>query len=267
MYHSTTIFSLLAAISPALTAPSARYPLYPRDGASTCETFTPVKSGPYEVQNDAWGAIPGGSQCVQIGSSSGGASNPSGGVANSSGGSLAWSTTFDWGGDKNAIKAYPNAEAKTATPCKPLNQYTSMKSSWSWSLDNPSITGDVSYDAFLNPTCNGPGDPHVYEVMVWLAQTGGLNPIGSPIASSLPFAGGSWKLYKGQNTQTGTTVFSFVADSTMNSFQGDLMDFFKYLTDKQGVDAGLKVTSVQAGAEVSVGKATFTTSSYTISDS
>lgn len=142
-----------------------------------------------------------------------------------------------------------------------------LTADYPYSLDNPSITGDVSYDAFLNPTCNGPGDKHVYEVMVWLAQIGGLNPIGSPIASSLPFAGGSWKLYKGQNTQTGTTVFSFVADSTMNSFQGDLMDFFKYLTDKQGVDAALQVTSVQAGAEVSVGQATFTTSSYTISGS
>ncbi|KAI4252346.1 MAG: hypothetical protein LQ352_004353 [Teloschistes flavicans] len=253
MYHSSTVLSFLAAISSALAAPSARYPLYPRAAASTCDTFNPVTSGPYAVQNDAWGAIPGGSQCVQLG--------------NASGDALAWSTTFDWGGDKNAIKAYPNAEAKTSTPCKPLNQYTSMKSSWSWSLDNPSITGDVSYDAFLNPDCDGPGDAHVYEVMVWLAQLNGLNPIGSPIASSLPLASASWKLYKGQNTQTGTTVFSFVADSTMNKFDGDLMDFFGYLTKNQGVDAGLQVTSVQAGTEVSVGKATFTTSSYSISGS
>lgn len=152
-------------------------------------------------------------------------------------------------------------------PCQHRKAAKLLTADYPFRLDNPSITGDVSYDAFLNPDCDGPGDAHVYEVMVWLAQLNGLNPIGSPIASSLPLASASWKLYKGQNTQTGTTVFSFVADSTMNKFDGDLMDFFGYLTKNQGVDAGLQVTSVQAGTEVSVGKATFTTSSYSISGS
>ncbi|KAL8687979.1 MAG: hypothetical protein Q9218_005996 [Villophora microphyllina] len=255
MHHSTSIVSFLAAITPAFAAPSSLYPLYPRDAASTCDAYAPVVSGPYEVQNDAWGAIPGGSQCVQLG--------------NAASGALSWSTTFNWGGSKDAIKAYPNAQAKTSTPCQPLNAYKTMQSSWSWSFDNENISGDVSYDAFLNPDCDGPGDKHVYEVMVWLAQLGGLNPIGfgTPVASSVPLAGSSWKLYKGKNDATQTTVFSFIADSTIKDFEGDLMEFFNYLTKEQNVDASLKVTSVQAGTEVSVGKGTFTTSKYSVSSS
>ncbi|KAL8716432.1 MAG: hypothetical protein Q9220_000339 [cf. Caloplaca sp. 1 TL-2023] len=251
MYHTTSLLFLFAAISPSLAAPSQ---YYPRAAASSCDQYTPITSGSYEVQNDAWGAIPGGSSCVQLGSNS------------SSSGSLSWSTNFNWGGDKNAIKAYPNAQAASNTPCKPLNQYNTMPSSWSWSYDSASITGDVAYDAFLNADCNGPGDPHTYEVMIWLAQLGGLNPIGSPTGSPVQVAGSSWTLWKGTNTQTGTTVFSFVtAGGTKNDFNGDLMGFFDYLTQSQGVDGGLKMTSMQAGTEVSVGAGTFTTSGFSIS--
>ena len=135
------------------------------------------------------------------------------------------------------------------------------------SLSDGPITADVSYDAFLNPSCDGPGDAHTYEVMVWLAQLGGLNPIGTSTATA-QIGSSSWNLWKGTNTQTGTTVFSFVAPSTMNTFNGDLMDFFNYLVQNQGVDAGLMVTTVQAGTEVSVGSGLkFTTSSYSISSS
>ncbi|KAL8704419.1 MAG: hypothetical protein Q9201_002410 [Fulgogasparrea decipioides] len=250
MHQSTSLLSLFAAIVPALAAPSRHLP---RAAASTCDQYTPITSGPYEVQNDAWGAIPGGSNCVEIGSFDAGS------------GSLAWSTTFNWGGDKNAIKVFPNAQAASNTPCKPLNQYQSMPSTWSWSYGTTSLTGDVAYDAFLNPDCNGPGDKHVYEVMIWLAQLGGLNPIGSPVASDIQLAGSSWKLYKGPNTSTGTEVFSFVADTQKNDFNGDLMDFFNYLIKNQGVDAGLKMTSMQAGTEVSVGEGKFETSKYSIS--
>ncbi|KAI4189770.1 MAG: hypothetical protein L6R41_001253 [Letrouitia leprolyta] len=122
-------------------------------------------------------------------------------------------------------------------------------------------TADVAYDAFLNPTCNGPGDPHIYEVMIWLAQLGGLNPIsdGNP-TSGIQLAGSSWKLYSGKNTNTGTTVYSFVSDGQINEFGGDLMEFFGYLVKNKGVDGGLLVTSMQAGTEVSVGQGRFETS-------
>lgn len=120
MYTSFSVLTLLSAISPSLAAP---YHPVRRDAAQKiCDAYTPLTSGPFEVQNDAWGAIPGGNSCVQLNDSNGSESD-----------SLAWSTTFSWGGDKNSIKAYPNVQAAERTPCKPLNEYHSMPSSWSWS--------------------------------------------------------------------------------------------------------------------------------------
>ena len=103
--------------------------------------------------------------------------------------------------------------------------------------------------------------------MVWLAQLGGLNPIGSSQAT-VQIGSSSFNLWVGPNTQTGATVYSFVATSTMNDFKGDLMDFFNYLVQNKGVDDGLYLTSVQAGTEVAVGNnAKFTTSGFEISSS
>ncbi|KAI4252825.1 MAG: hypothetical protein L6R42_007825 [Xanthoria sp. 1 TBL-2021] len=248
MYKPFTLLSLLTTISPSLSFPSTL--LRRATAAQTCEQYNPITTGAYEVQKDAWGAIPGGRSCVEL------SNNASGG-----GDSVAWSSTFNWGGEPNAIKAIPNAQAASKTPCKPLSEYQTMPSTFDWSITTP-ITGDVAYDAFLNPVCNGPGDKHIYEIMVWLAKLGTLQPIGSPTSpAGIQLAGHS----KGTNTQTGTEVFSFVAHSELQSFQGDLMEFFNYLIWNQGVDAGLKMTSMQAGFEVSVGEGRFAVTDYNIS--
>ena len=126
------------------------------------------------------------------------------------------------------------------------------------------IVGDVSYDAFLgNSSCGGPGDPHTYEIMVWLAQLGGLDPIGS-VQATAQIGGSPWDLWVGPNTQTGATVFSFVAKGAKSDYSGDLMDFMDYVVKNNGVDASLFLTSVQAGTEVATGDAKFSTSKYTI---
>ena len=103
--------------------------------------------------------------------------------------------------------------------------------------------------------------------MVWLAKLGSLDPIGSP-GPSVQIGDSSFTLWTGPNTQTGATVFSFVAAQTIQDFNGDLMDFFNYLVRNKGVDASLHLTSIQAGTEVATGSnAKFTTSQYTISSS
>ena len=103
--------------------------------------------------------------------------------------------------------------------------------------------------------------------MVWLAQLGTLNPIGT-VQATAQVGGSSYKLYVGPNTSTGATVFSFVAEATTNNYSGDLMDFFNYLVKNNGVDASLYLTSIQAGTEVATGdNAKFTTSKYSISSS
>lgn len=279
MQSLTCLIAALASFSPTLAAPTK----FATRASSVCDAFSNVVAGSYQVENDAWGSASGtGSQCAQI--------------DGLTGNSLAWSTTFSWADNPNSVKSYANAYSPSGTPCKPLNQFNSIPTTWEWryvlSLKSSyfsckeqqtssraafdrftdkfdsystSITGDVSYDAFLATSCDDPGDAHVYEVMVWLATLGGLNPIGT-LQSTVQIGGASYNLWSGMNGAT--TVYSFVAATTTNSFKGDLMNFFNYLKDNKGVDTTLNLSSVQAGTEVSIGNAAkFITSRFTISSS
>jgi xyloglucan-specific endo-beta-1,4-glucanase len=113
------------------------------------------------------------------------------------------------------------------------------------------VVADVAYDLWLAPSVGSDND---YEIMIWLAAYGGAGPIsstGSAIAT--PTIGGTkWSLYEGPNGDT--TVFSFVAPSHLGNFEGDLMEFFTYLTTSQGVSKSQVVTSIQAGTEPFSGK-------------
>lgn len=118
---------------------------------------------------------------------------------------------------------------------------------------------DVAYDMFLSSTADGDNE---YEIMVWLAAIGGAGPIsstGSPIATTT-INGVEWKLYKGPNGSM--TVYSFVAPSSTTSFSGDMMEFFTYLINNQGLDKSLYLIDVQAGTEPFTGSADFKVSSY-----
>lgn len=102
--------------------------------------------------------------------------------------------------------------------------------------------------------------------MIWLAALGGAGPIsatGKPIAS-ITLAGTNWKLYKGRNGQM--NVFSFVASSAQQNFRGDLMEFFNYLVQKQGLPASQILTSAGAGTEPFSGSgAKMVTKAYSLS--
>ena len=123
---------------------------------------------------------------------------------------------------------------------------------------------DVAYDLFLGSTAETSSNE--YEIMVWLAALGGAGPIsstGSTIATPT-INGITWNLYSGPNGDT--TVYSFVAQSTTESFSGDLMDFFTYLIDNEGVSDSLYLTTVEAGTEPFTGSdAKLTVSSYSVS--
>lgn len=123
------------------------------------------------------------------------------------------------------------------------------------------IIANVAYDLF---TSSGSTTPE-YEVMIWLSALGGAGPIsstGSPIAS-VNLAESAWKLYKGVNGQM--TVFSFVADTAVEDFCGELMDFVDYLVDEQGVSDTQVLLSIGAGTEPFSGsEAVFKTERYSV---
>lgn len=102
--------------------------------------------------------------------------------------------------------------------------------------------------------------------MVWLSAMGGAGPIsstGSAVATA-SIADNKWSLYAGTNGDT--TVYSFVADSDIKDFDGDLNEFFTYLVKNEGVSDSLYITQLQAGTEPFTGtNAVFSTTKYTIS--
>jgi xyloglucan-specific endo-beta-1,4-glucanase len=99
---------------------------------------------------------------------------------------------------------------------------------------------------FTSSTATGSNE---FEIMVWLAALGGAGPIsstGSPV-STPTINDIVWNLYSGPNGDT--TVYSFVAQSQVTSFSGDLLGFFTYLIASKGFSRSQYITAIGAGTE------------------
>lgn len=272
--------SLLLAASAALAAPTSTVErdASPVDTAlekratALCGSFGSTTAGPYTFYHNNWGAsaASSGSQCTTFNDLS---SN-----------TASWSTSWSWAGGATSVKSYSNVALENVG--KQISAVSSINSVWKYrcvlglrmtcplecgkmltlhvmhSYTGSNIIADVAYDLWLAPTKGGTNQ---YEIMVWLAAYGGAGPIsstGSAIAT-VTIAGYSWKVFKGPNGDT--TVFSFVASSTITNFSGDLNLFFKYLVSDQGVSNSAWITSLQAGTEPFTGSsAVMKTSAYTM---
>ncbi|KUI68609.1 putative xyloglucan-specific endo-beta-1,4-glucanase A [Cytospora mali] len=214
-----------------------------------CGTFGSETAGQYTFYHNNFGAsaATSGSQCTTFNDL---ASN-----------TASWSSSWSWAGGSTSVKSYSNVAVPNVN--KQLSSITTINSIWKWSYTGNNLVADVSYDLWLAPTSGG---TNKYEIMIWLAALGGAGPIsksGSAIATAT-IGGHDFKLYSGPNGDT--TVYSFVATSTITSFSGDLNLFFKYLTANEGISSSMYITSLQAGTEPFTGSdAVFKTSAYTIS--
>ncbi|KAF7159908.1 hypothetical protein CNMCM5623_005414 [Aspergillus felis] len=234
-------FSLSLALSLAAATAQA--------ATQFCDQWGSVTEGSYILYNNLWGEAQAtsGSQCTTFESLSGS--------------TIVWNTKWSWSGGQGQVKSFANA-ALQFTP-KTLSSVKSIDSTWKWSYSGSNIVADVAYDMFLSSSASG---SHSYEIMVWLGALGGAGPIsstGSPIATPT-IDGIQWKLYLGPNGSM--QVYSFVAESTTESFTGDLLNFFKYLESSQGLSSSLYLVDVQAGTEPFSGSnAVFTVSDYSVS--
>lgn len=161
----------------------------------------------------------------------------------------------------SSVKAFPNVYLKGIEQ-KQLSAISSIPTTWKWTYSGKDLICDVAYDLF---TTSSPGGSEENEVMVWLGKFGQVQPIGADNKlATVTVAGKSFTLYKGMNGSM--TVFSFVADSNTESFEGDLMDFIDYLTANQGLNKSQYIKSIGAGTEPFTGSdAKFTTSALSLS--
>ena len=102
--------------------------------------------------------------------------------------------------------------------------------------------------------------------MIWLAAYN-LQPISDTGATPhTNNAISGWDLYVGTNSQTGVPAYSFVAQSYVNSYSGDLLSFFNYLKSAGLIDGTEYLQELHAGTEPASGTdEVFTTSSFTLS--
>ncbi|KAJ4261614.1 hypothetical protein NW762_007046 [Fusarium torreyae] len=239
-----------SAIIAALAGLAAATPveLFPR--GEFCDDWGSETVGAYTIYNNLWGKgnADSGEQCTTNN-------------GEQSDGSISWSAKWTWTGGQGQVKSYPNAVVEIEK--KPLADVESIETLWDWTYKGDGLIANVAYDLFTSSTADG---DHEYEFMIWLGALGGAGPIsetGSPIAT-VELADSSWKLYEGKNAQM--TVFSFVAESNINSFCGDLVDFTDYLVEEQGVSDSQILASVGAGTEPFEGSnAVFTTNNYVAS--
>ncbi|KAL1651459.1 hypothetical protein SLS61_005410 [Didymella pomorum] len=245
----SALFTFASTAALALAAPTTPASVLSKR-ADFCGQWDNQVQGSYTIYNNLWGRdqATSGSQCT--------------GVDGLSGSTLKWHTKWSWAGGAGHVKSYANVVTKVTQ--KAISSITSLPSTWTWTYTGSNIVANVAYDIFTGATATGSAQ---YEVMIWLSALGGAGPIsstGSAIAT-VTVAGKQFKLYKGPNGQM--TVFSFVAVSPINSFNGDLNEFLIYLRGNQGLPRSQILQSVGAGSEPFSGSnAVFTTTAYTLSE-
>lgn len=173
--------------------------------------------------------------------------------------------TYTWADASSSVKSYANIGLQTGLGVT-LDSIGSIPTTWSWDYTraDSDLVADVSYDMWLSTesTCGQAVSCSTYEIMVWLSDRGGCTPAGS-YSKTVTIEGTSWKLYTG--TVQNWSIFSFVAASEITDFDSDLILFFDYLTEDEGVSSAQFLTGVQSGTEPFTGAATLTTSAYSVS--
>jgi xyloglucan-specific endo-beta-1,4-glucanase len=242
----TQAAALPLLFSAALAAPSKTL----QGRSTTCSSWDEIPSGSYTIYQNLWGEddATSGSQCLTL--------------TSVSSGSVEWSTSWTWAGGSYNVKSY-DCVALTLSKGVKLSTISSIPTTWDWSISGTSIVADVSYDMMTAASASGANE---FEIMIWLAAIGGAGPIsstGSAIATTT-ISGHTFKLYKGPNKDT--TVYSFVAESEIKSFSGDLKPFFTYLIDNEGFPSSQYITLLEAGTEPFTGtNVVLTTSKYSVS--
>ncbi|KAG5659487.1 hypothetical protein KAF25_002046 [Fusarium avenaceum] len=184
---------------------------------SLCDRYSYYSNAGYEFNNNRWGQDSGsGSQCTYIDWSN---SNGAG-----------WHVDWNWSGGQDNVKAYPNSALQLNTK-RLLSSISNMQSAAAWSYSGTNIRANVAYDLFTAADPKHSTSSGDYELMIWLARYGGVQPIGSR-QGNVNVEGRTWELWVGMNGSM--KVFSFVAANPVNNFNSDVKQFYNYLANTQG---------------------------------
>ena len=223
-----------------------------------CKNGDVLVRGDYYLFNNLWGADTGsGSQCLW--------NIPTDGEP------LSWATRWSWAGPDDTIKSYAAAVlgwhggwrvADTGLPLQ-LSAARSIQTSWTFRLTQE-VQGkaNVTYDMWLSSRPDHGGEDPEGEVMIWLAHTEGVRPIGT-LQTDAVIAGATWDLWRGNHPERGWPVYSFVRREDTDTASAELLDFFRVLFG-YGLSSSSYLLGVEAGAEVFTGAGELRTTAYSV---
>jgi hypothetical protein len=228
--------ALLGALLTSLVTLTALLAAAPPSHADTtiCDQFgSTTIQGRYVVQNNRWGTSA--TQCITA-TDSGFRIVQADGSVPTNGAPKSYPSVF------NGCH-YTNCSPGTNLPAQ-LSSISSAPTSISYSYVGGAVY-DASYDIWLDPTPRTDGVNRT-EIMIWFNRVGGVQPVGSQTGTAT-VAGRSWQVWSGNN---GTNdVLSFVAPSTIDSWNFDVMDFLRQAVSRGLAQDNWYLTSVQAGFE------------------
>lgn len=204
-------------------------------GAQVCgkTASTTVAGGQYLVQNNEWGANDG--QCI---------------TANDTGFSV------DTGNHHttNAPASFPSAVSGcwqntctrgTTLPAQ-ISQLGPISSSLSATIPARTKT-NVAYDIWADHSAKKTGQNNATELMIWLKEQGGIQPIGSKTGTA-QIGGANYDVWKGTNG--GVNVISYIRQRYVDSADNlPITDFVKDAVKQGSVKDSDYLTNIQAGFE------------------
>jgi len=218
----------------------------------------PASSGTYIVQNNEFGTSA--PECVTTNG------NADFRVANSSideaingapGGYASIYQGCHWGKcSSGGLTAMP-IEVSNLTPGK-------VTTSWSTIQPGGSNAYDVTYDIWFNRTPTTSGQPDCAELMVWLNHEGGVEPIGSQIASSVSIGGRSYDIWQGPQPWGDTVTYEMTTG--IASVSGlDLGTLAQNAVRHGYLSESCYLIDVEAGFELWRGGTGLATTSFSVS--
>ncbi|MFI5963611.1 cellulose binding domain-containing protein [Streptomyces asoensis] len=221
-----TTFVALAALLTGATTSQADTTICEEFGSTTIQ-------GRYVVQNNRWGTSA--TQCISV-TNSGFRIIQADGSVPTNGAPKSYPSVF------NGCH-YTNCSPGTNLPAR-LSSIASAPSGISYSYVSGAVY-DAAYDIWLDPTPRTDGVNRT-EIMIWFNRVGSVQPVGSAVGSAT-VGGRQWQVWSGNNG--GNDVLSFVAPSTIDSWNFDVMDFVRQAVSRGLAQNSWYLTSIQAGFE------------------
>ncbi|TVY75930.1 putative xyloglucan-specific endo-beta-1,4-glucanase A [Lachnellula suecica] len=252
MFYLLQVIGFLALLHPAFNFAFPQFPprettsLVPSDHCGN-QDYTILSGTPWIVYNMLYNAdLLVGTQCTNFQS----VETPA--IGNPE---VAWSSVTDIEyveSTDNVPKGY-SFVGLTQNLETTISAISSIPANYSWTRTNTTaFKGNICFDFMTSDTKGDSTSTSAQELMLWLQYEGGQLPIGWGDATATidSLFGTSWKLYEGQNTDTGITVHSMLPDKQFDgSFEGDLKEWLAALVTLGKFTNGTYVNVGNAGTE------------------